>query len=408
MQAYILKDSRAYYRAIAALFAGSLVSFAVLYCTQPLLPVFSREFQLSPSWASLSVSLPTGAMALSMLLVAGLSDRIGRKRTMAIALGGASLLTLASAFVNDFNHLLFFRALQGVLLAGFPSIAMAYVNEEFDPSITGLVMGIYVSGTSIGGLAGRLAVSAITDHFSWQLALGSLGLLTLLASLGFWLALPNSQRFQASPKPPRQLALALLRLLQNRVLLSLYAIGFAIMGSFVTLYNYIGYPLLAPPYSLSQTAIGALFFLYLVGTFSSTYMGRQADQLGHSRILCRSLSIMLVGALATLLSPLFLKLTGLAVFTFGFFASHSVVSSWIGKCAAQDKAQASSLYLLFYYLGASVIGGAGGFFLHRWNWPGVIFLAAFVLSLAFAVSFFLLRQEKSAAIQASSPLSVES
>ncbi|WP_341313646.1 hypothetical protein WN982_20120 [Paraburkholderia sp. IMGN_8] len=36
-------------------------------------------------------------------------------------------------------------------------------------------------------------------------------------------------------------------------------------GSFVTLHNDIGYPLLAPPDQLSQMEIGAIFVGYLTG-----------------------------------------------------------------------------------------------------------------------------------------------
>ena len=386
MSALIQKNTPPYWGAIGSLFVGSLISFAILYCTQPLLPTFSREYGLSPSFASLSVSLPTASMALAMLFVAGFSDMIGRKKTMFIALLGAALLTFISAFVKDFSQLLFFRFLQGIFLAGFPSIAMAYLNEEFDPAITGLAMGIYVSGTSIGGLLGRLAVSTLTDLYSWHLALGSWGALCLLAAIAFWLALPAEQSFAVRAATPRQLGLKLLQLLQNPKLFRLYLIGFAIMGSFVTMYNYIGYPLMSPPYNLTQTAIGALFFIYLVGTFSSTYMGRRADRCGHAKTLTLSLSVMLIGSLATLITPLYLKLFGLAVFTFGFFASHSVVSSWIGKCSEDAKAQAASLYLLFYYLGAALLGAIGGFFLRSFGWSGIIALLITVLALALVIA----------------------
>ena len=41
------------------------------------------------------------------------------------------------------------------------------------------------------------------------------------------------------------------------------------------------------------------------------------------------------------------KITGLLLLTFGFFGSHSIASSWVGRRATHDKAQASSLYLFF-------------------------------------------------------------
>ena len=39
----------------------------------------------------------------------------------------------------------------------------------------------------------------------------------------------------------------------------LFAESFLLMGGFVCVYNYIGFRLLDPPYSLSQTVIGLIF-----------------------------------------------------------------------------------------------------------------------------------------------------
>src|SRR5665647_3875680 len=38
--------------------------------------------------------------------------------------------------------------------AGLPAVAMAYVAEEFHPSGMGGVMGLYISGTGLGGMTG--------------------------------------------------------------------------------------------------------------------------------------------------------------------------------------------------------------------------------------------------------------
>ncbi|MDP9488033.1 MAG: MFS transporter, partial [Actinomycetota bacterium] len=46
-------------RANLALFVAGLATFAMLYCTQPLLPTFSAEFGVTPAVASLSLSVTT-------------------------------------------------------------------------------------------------------------------------------------------------------------------------------------------------------------------------------------------------------------------------------------------------------------------------------------------------------------
>lgn len=393
MKEYIKKGSRTYWRGITALFLGSFVTFALLYGTQPLIPVFSEEFQIAPSYSSLSVSLTTGFLAFFMLQMSWFSDVKGRKAVMAVALFSSALLAIATAFSNNFSVLLVLRALQGIMLAGYPAIAMAYVNEEFDPSISGLVMGIYISGNSVGGLTGRIIVSTLTDFFSWHIALAGIGMIGLLVSIWFWFNLPASCHFIPQKRRAEELIPILTKKLQNKELLMLNIIGFLIMGGFAALYNYIGYSLMAPPYNLSQTVVGCIFIVYLIGTFSSTYMGKLADSYGSSRVLCLSISIMLLGCLTTLHDNLYIKIIGVATLTFGFFGSHSVASSWVGKCALSDKAQASSLYLLFFYLGASLIGTIGGQFLSWYGWKGVVILISAALLLALLLSTLLLIKE---------------
>ena len=58
---------------------------------------------------------------------------------------------------------------------------------------------------------------------------------------------------------------------------------------------------------------------------------------------------------------------GVAGLTIGFFMAHSVASGWVGRVAMENRSHAASLYLLAYYMGASVLGSAGGWF---WRWGG--------------------------------------
>lgn len=75
-----------------------------------------------------------------------------------------------------------------------------------------------------------------------------------------------------------------------------------------------------------------------------------------------AIGMMLIGVIITGFSPVITIFIGMMVFTAGFFAAHSVASSWIGRRARRAKAQASSLYLFCYYAGSSVAGTLGGIF----------------------------------------------
>ncbi len=48
------------------------MTFAILHCTQPLMPIFSERFGVSPATASLSMSAATATLAVSLLVAATL------------------------------------------------------------------------------------------------------------------------------------------------------------------------------------------------------------------------------------------------------------------------------------------------------------------------------------------------
>jgi YNFM family putative membrane transporter len=258
---------------------------------------------------------------------------------------------------------------------------MAYLSEEVHPQSIGLAMGLTIGGNGLGGMIGRIVAALIADALSWRYAIGAIGALGLLATFVFWRTLPPSRHF--TPRPLRIAALltTFWEQLRDPRLVPLYAEGFLVMGSFVTAYNYVTYHLLEPPYSLSHAVVGSIFVVYLVGIFSSGWIGSLAGRAGRARMLLLMLGLMLAGVGLTMLRPLPLVVVGIATLTFGFFAAHSVASAWVGLRATHAKAQAAALYLFFYYMGSSVAGSAGGVFWARGAWPGVVaFVAAMLVA----------------------------
>lgn len=93
---YLRRGTGAYRRASFALFLSGFSTFSLLYCVQPLLPVFSREFSVSPAESSLSLSLSTGFLAIAIVCAAAVSEGLGRRSLMSISLVGAAVLTIAT------------------------------------------------------------------------------------------------------------------------------------------------------------------------------------------------------------------------------------------------------------------------------------------------------------------------
>ncbi|GAB7125606.1 MFS transporter [Silvimonas sp. JCM 19000] len=375
-----------------ALFLGGFSTFWLLYWVQPLLPLFARVFGISPAASSVTLSAATGALALALIPASFLADRYGRKPVMCCAMFAAAILTMLTAAAPGYSSMLILRALSGMVLAGLPAVAMAYLGEEIDPASLGAAMGVYIAGTALGGMSGRLATSFIADFTSWRLAGALVGATGLIAATVFWRNLPASRHFVARPLPTSRvgrlaLAQAIKALFADEGLPWLFCVGFLLMGCFVSLYNYIGFRLERAPFNLSDAAIGCIFALYLTGTVASTWSGRLADRIGRRRVLWGTKLLMLAGLVLTLSDWLPLVVVGIGLFTFAFFAGHTTASSWVGRRAGPAKALASALYLSAYYLGSSLVGSLSGLFWHRGGWSGVAAALVLILMLSIAVAW---------------------
>jgi MFS transporter, YNFM family, putative membrane transport protein len=379
-----------FWRVNFALFLGSFATFALLYCVQPLMPLFTRAFSISPAAASLSLSAATGVLAIAMVFAGTLSDIVGRKAIMTASLAAAAAATLASSFSPNWTTLVALRALTGLALSGVPAVAMAYLVEEMDRSAIGLAMGLYIAGNTFGGMGGRLASAAIAEVGGWRDAVAVIGLISLGCAAAFAFALPREQRI--SSKAGRAALLSTIRAhFSDPGLRYLFALGFLLMGAFVTTYNYIGFRLEAPPFSLSPTTIGLVYCIYLIGAVASALMGELAGRYGRRRVIGFAIAFMPMGVLLTLPDSLALTILGVGFVTIGFFGGHSIASSWVGLRAETAKAQASALYLFFYYAGSSLAGSIGGWVFTLGAWPGEAAFLGGLSALAVVIALKLAR-----------------
>jgi MFS transporter, YNFM family, putative membrane transport protein len=371
--ATIERGTPAYRRAALALFLAGFSTFSLLYCVQPLLPAFAQSFHLTAASSSLALSLTTGALAVSIFAAGTLSQALPRRALMFGSMALAALLNLAASVAPQWHALLAARLVEGFALGGVPAVAMTWLAEEMHPQHLGKAMGLYVSGTAFGGMMGRVGMGIATEVLSWRGAMMGLGALDLAAAIGFALLLPPSRHFVARRQIDlRQHARAWGGLLARPQLLRLFATGFVLTSVFVALFNYAGFRLSAAPYRLSQTAISLIFLTYVAGMFASPAAGHWADRLGRRGPMAGALAVMALGAGVTLASGLVWIVLGILLVTVGFFAAHAIASGWVGRLAGPAKSHAAALYLLFYYLGSSVVGSVGGWFWQKGGWGALV------------------------------------
>lgn len=374
-------NSSAYWRATLALCIGSFMIFANVYVTQPLLPTLAREFGVSALESSWTFTVTTLTLGLSLIFYGALSDALGRRGIMILTLTGVVGCGIGLSLVQDYTGLLILRALQGLMLGGLPAIAIAYMNDEYSPRALALAVGLYIGGNTLGGIGGRLIGGFVGDWLGWHSAFIAMALVSTVCLTSFVLLLPKSQNFEPRPLRPGAMARAIGSHLQNPSLLIAYLIGGLNFFIFINQYSYITFVLADAPYYLPASLLGMLFLTYLTGTFGSAISGKVADYLPQTRAMSLGILILMLGSLVTLSESIWLIVIGFFMNSFGFFFCHSTASSWVSRNATHAKASASSLYLVFYYVGAST----GGFYLQpfwaSWRWPGVILGSLSILSL---------------------------
>jgi len=366
-----------YRRAALAMFLAGFSTFSLLYWPQSLLPLMARSWAVTPAAASGLIATSTMAMAVMLIPASLLSDRFGRKNIMSLAMLLAALFTLAMAFATSFHALLVLRFLTGLVLAGLPAVAMTYLSEEVESTALASAMGLYISGTALGGMSGRLLSAWAAESWGSAGAALTVGLCGLLAAIGFLLCLPASRQFHARLLPLTRAGRqawrsSLLQLLRDPALRALWAMGFVFLGCFVGFYNFIGFRLERPPFSWGSLAIGSVFLLYLFGGAASAASGRIMRRWGFLPALQVMWLTLIAGVLCTLSSSLVLLLTGMALFTLAFFAGHALASSAVGLRSQGHQAMAAAIYLCCYYAGASAFGPLLGWVWHDQQWSAVV------------------------------------
>ncbi|QEW07964.1 MFS transporter [Nitrincola iocasae] len=389
-----------FWRATLALCLASFIVFANLHGMQPLLPMLADSLGRTELEISHAYTIATLVLGLSLLVYGPVSDVLGRRGILLLTLAGVALTTLGLGFVDNYSSLFWLRALQGFFLAGVPAVAIAYMGDEFSRPALLTAVGLYIASNSLGGVTGRLLAGAVGDWLGWSEVFLLLGVISTLGLLLVIRLLPSSSHFNPVAFRPQSMLLDLLGHLRNPVLFIAYLVGGLNFLIFLNQYTYITFVLAAEPFSLSATWIGLLFLTYLTGTFGSLISGRLSRRFTAPLCMALGIVVLMLGTLLTLVGSLPAIICGFFINSFGFFLTHSVASSWVSQQAVKARASASALYLVFYYVGASV----GGFYLHPFwqlaGWTGIVVGSLLIFLITLGCAMILLYWQRSGRVSA--------
>lgn len=157
----------------------------------PLLVDLSRELNVPLGQAGLlaaAISLP---WALGAPFTGLLSDRLGRKPLIVLALTGMGFATMGAALAPTFSALVVARFVAGVFGAFGPASVMAAVGDLFPPHKRGMAMGWLNSGFGLAAVAGVPSVGIVAGVWGWRWAFALTGLVLLVLAVCVQIAFPS-------------------------------------------------------------------------------------------------------------------------------------------------------------------------------------------------------------------------
>ncbi|MFW7524247.1 MFS transporter [Vibrio ostreicida] len=361
-----------YKKVTFSLALGSFIVFCNLYLFQPMLPHLAVHFSVTATQVNWVFASTTLALSLSLVPCAVASEAMGRKCLMLTGLLTMPLIGLAMLSAQSFFTLIFMRALMGIAIAAFASVAVAYMVEEMSSRAFKQAIGGYIAANSLGGITGRVLGGTLTDNLGWEHALIAMAVISLIGALVVSITLPKQKHFSPQRGMLRHHNKALVKHLSNPTLWFAMMIGGINFALFVNLYSIMGFRLVEAPHSLPIGMASLIFLCYLPGTLSSKLTSIWNRTYPPITGMLVGTTVSFLGMLLAYIDRLPLMVLGLALISFGAFFTHTLAYAWVSVKATQAKAAATALYLVHYYVGGSI----GGFFLiycwQKGGWEYVI------------------------------------
>lgn len=136
--------------------------------------------------------------ALGGLVFGWLGDQIGRVRSMAAAVACFALFTGLCYFASHPAHLVIFRFLGGMGIGGEWGLGVALVVEYWPERLRPYMAGVIGASANVGFLLIALLATVVhvtPEAWRWIMAAGAS---PLLLAVFIWVAVPESQRWQAA------------------------------------------------------------------------------------------------------------------------------------------------------------------------------------------------------------------
>lgn len=372
------------------LFAVSCgLSVANVYYAQPLLDAVAREFGMSEGMIGVVGTATQAGCAAALLLVVPLGDLLDRRRLILVQLLllGAALAVVALAPTP--RVLLAGMALVGLLGTAMTQGLIAFAATLAAPAERGRVVGAAQGGVVIGLLLARSLAGVMADLAGWRSVYVVSACLTGLLSVVLGRRLPSRPVSGPRSSYLRLIGSMFTLIGEERVLQVRGGIALLMFAAFSVFWTALVFPLSAPPYSLSHTAIGAFGLVGAVGALGASRAGRLADRGLAQWTSGAALILMLASWLPISLAPRTLAalVVGVVALDLAGQALHVTNQSLILQVRPEAQSRLVGCYMLFYAVGSGLGAIASTWVYAYAGWAGVCVLGASINGTALAFWF---------------------
>lgn len=366
-------------------FASAIVT-ANAYYIHPIIGSVARDFAVSDAQIGFVPAMNQVALALGVLLLLPLGDRVDNRQLVTACLAAQVLSLVIMAMTHNFA---IFVAASTVL--GFftvtPYLLPAYASRRVPPGQLGHATALLTTGVIAGVQISRLAAGVIGEYTDWRWIYW---LAALLMGAATW-SVPRIMAAEELPpggQPYGRLIGSLFALGRKhpRLMVSglIQGLNFAM---FISVWLGIGLHLTGPSQGHGSDLVGYLTAFSAIGLLTTTRLGRWADGVGaeKGRLIMASIQVMGVALLFTAEEHWYFLLPPLAIM--------SIVGPIIdvtGRMTglqqnAEVRTRLMSLYVAMMFSGAGVGSWSGTLAYDRGGW-----LAVAGLLLAFSAVVWLL------------------
>jgi len=369
-------------KALAIIVYNIIVVLSVMYATQPLQPLLSREFNISIVQSSLFTAIIMFWLAVAPIIYGYILESVSSKKMLIASSIILFFTNVILGFSNSFETFLLARCLEGLTVPAILTSSMA-ILANIDKKNIQFNMSVYVASTVFGGLIGRVMSGFIATEFGWRAVFFSLSF-ALLVSLIFI----KNLDLDISSKMTKATIKDVMSILKDKRFALIYLTMFTMFFVFAGLLNLLPFRIKELFGDVSETTIGLLYVGYgsgiVVALFSSKIVKFFGSQIAAVLTGGAFFMIMTLFFISQDLNVIFAMMFLLCI---GMFTVHTVSTGMANSMIEKQKGLTSGMYLTFYYIGGAIGSLVPSIIYAKFGWNTVIVVFTISLCLVFSLLF---------------------